>query len=204
MITPFDEAEAATTLGFPGERFSSIQPYQMEDVYWVKIGPEGRSKLARPVLVHEGHVVREKGYSVGAAWIRRVQKLDHPTTAIIAQVLEVYDALPLNWVHASEVGEDPQSGDRGGVTLRPFELKLVSAGFIEARPRNPQPNAGPTNGPIGPSGPGPLGPAPGGWAPEVPCRVRLVEVGGKLTWISETYDSEAKRWRETLRERAED
>jgi len=200
MSMPFDEAEAAATLGFPGEFFSSIQPYQMEDVYWVKLGPEGQEKLVRPVLVHNGQVVRDRGYAVGAAWIRRVLQLDHPTTAIIAQMLDLYDALPLNWGYGSECGEDPQSGDRGGVTLRPFELKLVSAAFVEAWPRKPQP----TNGPMRPSGPGPLGPAPRGWGPGVPCRARLVEVGGKLTWISESYDTDAKRWTETLRELAED
>jgi len=217
MGMPFDEAEAAATLGFPGEHFSSIQPYRMDDVYWVKIGPEGHEKLARPVLVLDGHVVRDKGYAVGAAWIRRVLKLEHPTTAIIAQMLGLYDALPLNWNYGSIVGEDPQSGDRGGVTLHPFEVKLVSAAFVEARPRKPwstngpvgplgPSGPGPTQGPSGPSGPtgGPSGGPSGGYAPKVPCRARLVEVDGKLTWISETYDSDAKRWTETLRERIED
>ena len=57
--TPFDEAEAATSLGYPGKRFESIRPYAIDGVFWVMIGT-----LGRPIIVANGHMVTKTGYGV--------------------------------------------------------------------------------------------------------------------------------------------
>ena len=201
---PFDEVEAATKLGFPGEKFESIQPYLIDGLYWVVIGQE-KKKIARPVIVANGHVVAEKGYAVGMAWLRQLAALDKPVnTSVVPQVLRWYEALPLGW------GEQHVADSAtGGVTLRPLEVKLESRAYIRPWSRSASPPP-----PVGPLGPPPGGPAgkptggppgaPGGIAPPRPSRATLREVDGKLTWILEAIDPATNQWREELRERAED
>jgi hypothetical protein len=212
--TPFDEAEAATKLGYPGERFESIRPYFIEGVYWVMIG-SGDKKLGRPVIAKDGHIVLDKGYAAGMAWLRHVATIDNVETSVVPQVLRWYDALPIGWNEGHQF--DPQTNEHSSVKLRPIEVKLVSSTYLKPWPRNAAPapggpsgpppssqppGGGPTAGP--PSGPpgGPGGP-PGGYSPERPSRATLSEISGKLTWVIEAYDPGTRQWREELREAAE-
>ena len=201
--TPFDEAEAAAALGFPGEPFRSISPYGL-DLYWIVIG-SGAKAIGRPVIVKDGHVVSDKGYAIGMAWLRQLAGREYADrdAEVVPQVLRWYDALPLGW-NENHRG-DPQTNERGSVKLHPIEVKLVSASYIRPRSRSwifvTQPGGPPHEPP--PSSP-PGGGPPGGWAPAHPCRATLLDVGGKLTWVVETFDPHTKTWSEQLREPAED
>jgi hypothetical protein len=200
----FDEVEAATRLGVPGERFESIVQYRLDDVYWVRIG-SGEKHLGRPVIVENGHVVAEKSLAAGIAWLRRVARSRKPlptasdeqfAVAIVPQVLMWYDALPNGWNESDSTSIDPQTNERGSVQLNPIEIKLVSPVYRPPRARNAPglPGGGP---------PGGLGGPPGGVGPHRPSRATLREVDGKLTWIVESYDPHLKAWQEDLREKAE-
>jgi hypothetical protein len=203
--TPFDEEEAAKKLGFPGEKFDSIVQYRMDGLYWVNIGT-GTNKIGRPVIVENGHVVADKGYAVGMAWLRRVATVEQPAPAlnVIPQVLRWYDSLPIGWSEA-----DAADRKTGGVTLQPkIEVKLVSATYIPPRSRK-NPDSGPPPGllrpPSGPGGGPPGGGPPGGGgpAPQRESRATLLEVNGKLTWVIESLDPWTKQWKEDFREQAE-
>lgn len=107
--------------------------------------------------------------------------------------------MPLGWSATGAEVDDPATGERGALHLRPFELKLISREHIHttsrvlAAPMNGPP--GPTNPPGGPGAP-PGGP-PGGYAPPQPCRAILKEADGKLTWIVEQHEApigEHGRW----------
>jgi hypothetical protein len=203
MSAPFDEAEAAVALGFPGARFVSITPYMIDGVYWIIIGSNDR-RLGRPVIVKHGHVVTDVGYAVGMSWLRELAALNKSDlrTEVVPQVLRWYESLPIGWNESYLV--DPQTNERGGVTLHPIEVKLVAGDYIRPRPRiippgppgQPDPYAEPSAGPLsgGPSG---------GYAPPRPCRATLREVDGKLTWTIEVFDPFSKRWNEELRDAAE-
>lgn len=210
MPTPFDEVEAATKLGFPGERFDSIAPYMFDDVYWVVIG-RGDAKVGRPVIVARGHLLADAGYDIGMAWLRRIAANAKPdlNTDAVPQVLRWYDSLPIGW-SGNEI-YDPQTKESSRIRLAPIEVKLVAGVRIPPRARTtPSPSSASSTGPSwpaggpspsagGPSGPG-GGPSPG-YSPPRPSRATLREVDGKLTWILETY--EQGTWLEELRDPAE-
>jgi hypothetical protein len=199
MSAPFDEAEAAARLGIPGERFESITaPYVLDDVCWVIFGA-GDRKTGRPVIVEDGHVVSGQGYAVGMAWLRRLaaRQASEVGTSVVPQVLQWYDALPLGW--NSGHAFDPQTNERGHVTLHPIEVKLVSSTPLPARSRTVRPRR-PGEPPEAPPAP----PPPGGVTKyQRPCRATLREVAGRLTWIVEEFDPYARTWGERLREAAE-
>jgi hypothetical protein len=225
--SPFDEVEAATKLGYAGQRFESIAPYALEGVYWVKIGsPE--KKIGRPVIVRQGHVVADRGYAVGVAWLRELAARNDPSldTTVVPQVLRWYEALPTGWNENFQF--DPLTNERGVVTLHPIEVKLVSGTYVPPRPRTQPPVSPGTPSPLsdpfdpstgrgtgrsaiappsaappssgGPAGPGESAGVGGG---QRPSRATLREVDGKFTWLLETYDTSTKQWREELRDPAE-
>jgi hypothetical protein len=116
-----------------------------------------------------------------SAWLRRaVMPLkEAPSASYVAQVLGFYDALPLGWGAMLADVDDPATGERGGLRLHPFELKLVAQGHVHTTSRDPNRIVPPE------SAPPPGGPPGGGYAPSLPCRAILKELAGKLTWIVE-------------------
>lgn len=196
---PFDVVEAASRMGFPGRPFELVTPY-LDEVYWVIIR-DGERSFGGPVIVENGHIVLDRGYAAPVRWIKRSKVLAAPEVDArrVAQVFERYDGLPVGWSSVLIDGHDPQTGERGGFRVKPFEIKLVSPAYIRPQARNPVapgPGMPPTPPPVGP-------PAPGGWAPPRPSRATLREVDGKMTWIIEAFDPSAGVWRVELREPAE-
>ncbi|HWF85228.1 MAG TPA: hypothetical protein VG222_10285 [Vicinamibacterales bacterium] len=197
MTTPFDQKKAAVLLGHPGEAFEEITPYHLPEIYWVRIG-SGSNVLGAPFIVRNGELISTKGYATASAWLRRaVMPLkDAPEADYVAQVLGGYDALPLGWSTAGVDGNDASTGERGGIRLHPFELKLVWPGYVHTRSRlHKAPFDGPPTPPFPPGGPGPTG----GYAPPQACRAILKEVDGKLTWIVEQHQADGT-WTLLLKE----
>jgi len=201
MSAPFDEVEAASKLGFPGQKFESIIPDTLEGLYWVTI-----NSIQRPLIVVNGHGVTDTGYAVAMAWLRRVAAHGNPQHDVwyVSKVLRWYDALPIGWNENSQ--SDPSTGERGHVTFSPIEVRLVTGNRVAPQARNPMPVSGapgePTRQPNGPS----VGPPPHmqpGYSPPQPSRATLREIDGKLTWILEAYDLSRKQWYEELRDPAE-
>ncbi|MGZ3419075.1 MAG: hypothetical protein ACXVEF_07645 [Polyangiales bacterium] len=193
MTIPFDTKRAAALLGRPHEAFESITPYQLPEVYWLRIGA-GPDLIGGPFIVKDGEPVVFKGYPTAAAWLRRaIMTLESaPDAASVAQVLQHYEALPVGWNAGLADVESPSCGERGGLRLHPFELELVSLGYIHTTSRL-------LGAPVGPP-PSPF--PPGGYAPPLPCRAVLKEVDARLTWVVEHYE-EGVRWRVLLKERLE-
>jgi hypothetical protein len=197
VTSPFDVKKAAAALGHPGESFEQIMPYHLPEIYWLRIGT-GTNPAGGPFMVRNGELVTTKGYPIASAWLRRaVMPLkETPAAGDVAQVLARYDALPLGWSAARAEADDPATGERGGIRLHPFELKLVAQGYIHPASRDPNQDLPPESAPPpGPPGGGP----PGGYAPPQACRAILKEVDGKLTWIVEQHQSDGS-WSLLLRE----
>jgi hypothetical protein len=198
VTMPFDAKKAAALLGHPGETFEQVSPYQLPEIYWLRIG-SGANVFGGPFIVRNGELVVTKGYPTASAWLRRVvmPMRTAPEAAYVAQVLGQYDALPLGWGPPSAEVDDPATGERGHLRLQPFELELVWREHIHTMsrllkaPMSGPP--GPPNPPGGPSGPG------GGYAPPQACRAILKEVDGKLTWIVEQHHDDGS-WTLLLKE----
>jgi hypothetical protein len=191
VTTPFDPRKAAAQLGHAGEAFEEISPYHLPEIYWLRIG-SGANVLGGAFIVHKGELVAEKGYATASAWLRRavIPLKTAPEAAYVAQVLDRYEALPIGW-HGTDSGVvDAATGERGGLKLHPFELKLVSLGYVHTMSRILK---APMSGPPEPGNP------PGGYAPQEPCRAVLKELDGKLTWIAEQRESDGS-WRLLLKE----
>jgi hypothetical protein len=197
VTSPVDLKKAATQLGHPGETFEQISPYHLPEIYWIRIG-SGPNAIGGPFIVRDGELVLSKGYATGSAWLRRAvfPLKTAPNADYVASVLAAYETLPLGWSSAGVHGVDEQTGERGGLKLHPFELKLIWGEYVRTQSRLPKPL--PKGGPGEPPGDAPE--PPGGYAPPTPCRAVLKELDGKLTWIVERYFGGEAGWQLLLKE----
>ena len=118
-------AGSAAAVGFPnGELLGCTE--NMPGMYWVRV-VDGATGFAGAVIVDSGQVVTDRGYAVGAAWLKRIAIYDVPAprSGVLAQGMEAIGALPAGFT-ANDVVEP--------LAMKPFRMEFVAD---EAEPAEP-------------------------------------------------------------------
>jgi hypothetical protein len=209
---PFDLLTAPALLGFAGGKVESIAPF-LPEAYWVILRAANGQSDPRIVVVEDGRVDLSHGRAAAARYLRRVRIDEHAEVKgwQVAQLLDQFGALPGGFRSYGTSAHQPTTKETGGLTLKPFALKLMAPGYEEpwpppreewppGQPPPPMTRPGPVGGPAGP--PGPSGPPGAAGVRQFVPVARAILHGDETrhyVWTVDLWDYDTNRWVEKRR-----
>lgn len=216
--TPFDCAGAPALLGHPTAQVKSCD--QLLPDLWRVVLIEGDFAPGHheviPLVWEQGRIVQERGDAALGHYLARirVEELENPNDFGFQVLLEVLAAAPPGFHPGDLFAESPSTGDRGGVSMKPFALTLLRPHYtpppaaVPGGPPMPPSVPGPTEGPAAaPSPPpaaappgGPPGPPPGAGPSGAVSQPRLGRATLRgdssqgFTWTIEVRETPAASW----------